>query len=82
MTGFRRLKVSAELLVGLFSGCHDYCITDNALPEDARVVSLDYDVSSQTVAITLVSASWDGPVCCAEIPELPTIMFSSGNGKL
>jgi hypothetical protein len=79
--GLRRLTISSQLLTGFFLGSRPaYDVTANGLPADARVVGVSHDLAKSLIELTLASASWDGPIECGAIPELPMIVFSIRDG--
>jgi hypothetical protein len=79
MIGLRRLRISSNLLVSFFLSEHEiYRVTANGLPDDARIVGVSHDLASGLIDLTLASASWDGPIDCAKIPELPPVFFDVG----
>lgn len=75
MIGIRKMRASSELMVSfLTTGKHPgYEIVENGLPSDARIIGLSHDVFTGLIEVILASASWDGPMDCAAIPELPPV---------
>lgn len=81
MIGLRRLRISSNLLVTFFLREHEaYRVTENGLPDDARIVGVSHDLASGLIDLTLASASWDGPIDCGKIPELPPVILDVVGG--